>query len=293
MADKDIIGKQTIRRLAVDIAIYLLELPIDPGSPAVLPTEHQRVEDRRADLVVQLREKGGGPFILHVEIQNNNDPSMALRMLRYRTDILLAHPGLPLKQYLIYIGAEPLTMPDGIDESGLHYRYGLLDMRKVDCRRLLERDTPDALILAILCDFGDHEPRAVVNHIYTRLGTLLGDNPKRFREYLDMLHVLSSNRDLDKHIEEADRMLTQIDIERLPAYQRVLEKGMEKGMEKGEAMFLTRQLGHKFGPVPPVLEQRIKNARSEELALWGERMLGARTLDEVFSGSHAPGVGTH
>ena len=275
MADKDIIGKETIRRLAADIAIYLLELSIDPGSPVVLPTEHQRVEDRRADLVVRLREKGGEPFILHVEIQNNNDHTMALRMLRYRTDILLAHPGLPLRQYLIYIGAEPLTMPDGIDQPGLHYRYGLLDMRAVGCRRLLEIDTPDALVLAILCDFGENDPQAIVNHIYTRLGILLGDNPRQFREYLDMLHVLSTNRDLDKHIEEADRMLTQIDFERLPTYRR--------GMEKGEAMFLTRLLDHKFGSIPPVIEQRIENAGSEELALWGKRVLTAGTLDEVFA----------
>nr|VFJ67232.1 MAG: hypothetical protein BECKDK2373C_GA0170839_11628 [Candidatus Kentron sp. DK] len=28
-------------------------------------------------------------------------------------------------------------------------------------------------------------------------------------------------------------MLTQIDVERLPAYRRVMEKGMERGMERG------------------------------------------------------------
>ena len=234
---------------------------------------------------------------------------MPLRMLRYRTDILLAHPGLPLRQYLIYIGAEPLTMPDGIDQPGLHYRYGLLDMRTVGCRRLLEIDTPDALVLAILCDFGENDPQAIVNHIYTRLGILLAGDPRRFREYLDMVHVLSSNRNLEEQIQEADKMLTQIDIERLPAYRRVMEKGMEKGMErgiergmkrgmergmergmtlgleKGEAMFFLRLVGHKFGPLPPALEQRVEKAGSQELALWGERVLSAKTLDEVFSAS--------
>ena len=91
--------------------------------------------------------------------------------------------------------------------------------------------------------------------------------------------VLSSNRDLEEQIQEADKMLTQIDIERLPAYRRV----MEKGMEKGEAMFFMRLLDHKFGSIPPVIEQRIENAESEELALWGERVLSAGTLDEVFA----------
>nr|VFJ86460.1 MAG: protein of unknown function (DUF4351) [Candidatus Kentron sp. LFY] len=287
MAEKDIISKETIRRLAVDLATHLLELPIDPDSLEVLATEQRRIEDRRADLVARLRDRDGEPFLLHVEIQNNNDATMPVRMMRYMTDILLAWPGLPLRQYLIYIGAEPMTMPDGMELPGVRYRYGILDMRDVDCRRLLERDTPDALVLAILCDFGDHDPQAVVNHIYTRLQALLGDDLKRFREYVEMVHILSGNRDLEEQIQEADKMLSQIDVERLPAYRQVMEKGLKRGIEQGrgegEAVFLMRLLRHKFGPLSPALEQRIRNAEPEALATWGERVLSAQTLDEVFS----------
>nr|VFK21470.1 MAG: Predicted transposase YdaD [Candidatus Kentron sp. LPFa]VFK36012.1 MAG: Predicted transposase YdaD [Candidatus Kentron sp. LPFa] len=290
MADKDIVSKETIRRLAVDLATYLLELPIDPGSLEVLPTEHQRVEDRRADLVVKLRDRAGEPFLLHIEIQNSNDDAMPIRMLRYMTDILLAHPGLPLQQYLIYIGPEPLTMPDGIEGPGFRYRYGLRDMRSVDCRYLLEKDTPDALVLAILCDFGDREPQVVVNHIYTRLKALLGDDLKRFREYIAMLHILSDNRDLQAEIEEADKMLTQVDLERMPFYEAIMERGvrqgmergMERGREEGEAVLLLRQLNRKFGPLPPEMERKIRSAEPQALMLWGDRVLDARTLDEVF-----------
>ena len=290
MADKDIVSKETIRRLAVDLATYLLELPIEPDSLEVLPTEHQRVEDRRADLVVKLRDRAGETFLLHIEIQNNNDATMPLRMMRYMTDILLGHPGLPLRQYLIYIGSEPLTMPDGIQGPDLHYRYGLLDMRDVDCRYLLEKDTPDALVLAILCNFGDHDPQAVVNHIYTRLRALLGDDTKRFREYVDILHVLSGSRDLKEYIEEAEKMLTRIDVERMPFYRLGMERGMEQGMERGMALgrgegeiaLLMRLLGYKFGALPSGIRQRIETARAEELALWEQRVLSAKTLDEVF-----------
>nr|VFJ64182.1 MAG: hypothetical protein BECKFW1821A_GA0114235_11656 [Candidatus Kentron sp. FW] len=68
MSNKDIVSKATIRRLAIDLATYLLKLPIDPDSLEVLATEHQRVEDRRADLVVRLRDRQGKPFLLHIEI---------------------------------------------------------------------------------------------------------------------------------------------------------------------------------------------------------------------------------
>ena len=74
---------------------------------------------------------------------------------------------------------------------------------------------------------------------------------------------------------------------RLEGMERGMERGrlegMEKGMEKGEAMFLVRQLGHKFGALPPTVEQRIGRARSEELAMWGKRVLSAKSLDEIFS----------
>ncbi|VFM98011.1 MAG: hypothetical protein BECKG1743D_GA0114223_105365 [Candidatus Kentron sp. G] len=160
-------------------------------------------------------------------------------------------------------------------------------MRHVDCRHLLEKDNPDALVLAIFCDFGDHDPQAVVNHIYTRLRALLRDDDKRFREYVDILHILSGGRDLKRQIEEAEKMLTQIDVERMPYYQLGMERGIERGMElgrdEGETALFIRLLGYKFGGLPPVLEQRIRDAESEELALWEQRMLSAGTLDEVFA----------
>ncbi len=105
-------------------------------------------------LVARMRGADGEEFLLHVEIANNNAADMPLRMLRYYTDIRFAgHPG-PIRQFLIYIGTDPLTMPAGLDEPELlDYRYGLVDMHRIDCAGLLGQDNPDALVLAVLCDF--------------------------------------------------------------------------------------------------------------------------------------------
>ena len=88
-------------------------------------------------------------------------------------------------------------------------------------------------MLALLCDFGDRDPQLVVNDIFLRLRALRGDSEKRLREYIDMIEVLSENRDLKPYIREAERMLTQVDVTRLPSYELGMEKGMEKGMERG------------------------------------------------------------
>ena len=205
MGKKDIISKEAIKRIAVDLATILLELDIDPNSLELLETEKQRIEDRRADLVARVQDaKTGESYLLHIEIQNNNDTQMPHRMLRYYNDIRLSGFVETLRQYLIYIGKERLTMPAGIDELRLRYQYHILDMRQIDCESLLQQDTPDALVLAILCDFKNRPAKDVVHYIVTRLKTLLKDNESGFRRYINMLEILSENRELQETIKDVD-----------------------------------------------------------------------------------------
>nr|VFJ63409.1 MAG: protein of unknown function (DUF4351) [Candidatus Kentron sp. DK] len=78
-------------------------------------------------------------------------------------------------------------------------------------------------------------------------------------------------------------MLTQVEVERMPFYRLGMQQGMALGRGEGEAALLLRQLRRKFGPLPPEREQRIRDACPQTLALWGDRVLEAHTLKEVFS----------
>jgi flagellar biosynthesis/type III secretory pathway protein FliH len=73
----------------------------------------------------------------------------------------------------------------------------------------------------------------MVNYIVARLSELLHDNPKRLREYLSVLSILSENRDLQPLINEAGNMLTKVNVEKMPFYQLGMEKGLQEGIEKG------------------------------------------------------------
>lgn len=69
MGKKDIISKRVLKYLAADIANLLLALDIDANSVELLETEQERIELRRADLVVRVRKRQTQQtFILHVEI---------------------------------------------------------------------------------------------------------------------------------------------------------------------------------------------------------------------------------
>jgi len=86
MGEKDIVSKHLIKRIIEDISKYLFHLELEKVE--VLETEYNRIEERRADIVVKVQQQEN-ISLLHVEIQNNNDATMPLRMLRYRSDIEL------------------------------------------------------------------------------------------------------------------------------------------------------------------------------------------------------------
>jgi len=67
--------------------------------------------------------------------------------------------------------------------------------------------------------------------------------------------------------------------------QKGIQQGMERGMEQGLQSLrdvLSRQLAHRFGPLPTEMEQRLRQADSETLERWADNILDARTLEDVF-----------
>ncbi|MDP2427833.1 MAG: hypothetical protein Q8N29_00590, partial [Methylobacter sp.] len=83
MGHKDVISKQIFKRILIDVATYIFKLELE--SVELIETEQQRIEDRRADLTARVRDSASKSFILHIEIQNNNQKDMPDRMLRYLT----------------------------------------------------------------------------------------------------------------------------------------------------------------------------------------------------------------
>ena len=60
------------------------------------------------------------------------------------------------------------------------------------------------------------------------------------------------------------------------------QKGLERGIEKGEAMLLQRLLARRFGTLSNDVVAKIAAASSRQLELWGDRVLDAPSLDDVF-----------
>jgi predicted transposase/invertase (TIGR01784 family) len=223
---KDLISKEIIQTILKDIAKYFLNIEIK-GKITFLDKELKRVEKREADIVANINNE----YILHLEIQNSNDSNMDKRMLRYYTDILEVSD-LPIKQYVVYIGKYKPKFKTHIKKDLIDFRYNFIDVKTIDCEILLNQNSPDALVLAILCDFKDKKPDDVISFILDKLHQYTKDNINQYRKYMLMLETLSDNRDLKDKIKEIE-MLRTTSYQDLPSYEIGFEKGIEKGFEKG------------------------------------------------------------
>lgn len=70
-------------------------------------------------------------------------------------------------------------------------------------------------------------------------------------------------------------------VERI-GIEKGLQKGMQQGMQQGEALLLRRLLTRRFGALPLWVESRLAEAALVELEAWGDAVLDAKSLGDVF-----------
>jgi hypothetical protein len=74
-----------------------------------------------------------------------------------------------------------------------------------------------------------------------------------------------------------------VEIWRQEAIQEGVRQGVKEGLEQGERKLLLRQLRRRFGKqVDGEIERRLEGASAEQIEVWAERVLSARTLAELF-----------
>lgn len=62
-----------------------------------------------------------------------------------------------------------------------------------------------------------------------------------------------------------------------------IKKGLQQGLQQGEVRVLRRLLTRRFGELPAWAEAKLQEAELAQLEVWGERVLDAGTLEEVFN----------
>lgn len=223
-------------------------------------------------------------------------------------EIRLDHPS---------IGNVMNTLPGGHDaEIADHAKVASLTPEEHDviatvvrCKdatsRLLADTNPFALVTAahLLTRQTRHDAQCRFE-AKRRLVRVLYERGWDKRRILSLFAVLDWMMQLPKELEaklwhdiesiEGERKVRYVtSVERL-AIERGMQKGIEKGIEKGfekgiekgrlegESIILHRQLTRRFGPLSPEIRERLTSADAGQLETWADRVLDARSLEEVF-----------
>jgi predicted transposase YdaD len=256
---------------------------------------------REGDMVWKLRRRDGTPVYVYllIEFQSRADRFMAVRIMGYVAALYLdliarreLAPGrrLPLVIPLIaYNGVRrwrsPLELSELIEvfepaaEAYVpRLRYRVIDEGAYSAEELERREGLAALLFWLKTQQG----RAMVQ-APPRLKKLLAKDgdPAMYRAFLIWLGYDPAAVPESLNLKEFSEMWDRT-VERWQ--QEFREEGWKAGEKKGEAKLLLRLLERKFGPLDPRTRARIRRAGPDRLLEWGDRMLTAERLEQVFEG---------
>ena len=198
-----------------------------------LKDKMQYTLEKEADYLQKIiHDNPENDYILHLECQVKDDPKMLSRMFLYRA-ILFHLFGLPVRQFILYIGKNPSKMNNVLDQERLNYSFQLENVNQIDYEHFLASNIPEEVILAILADFKGNNPEQIIREIVKRLKEL-SDQSLRLTKYEKQLEILSKLRNLQKQtIQTITTMGWEYELETDIRYLQGVEKGTVKGIEQG------------------------------------------------------------
>ncbi|GAA3930507.1 Rpn family recombination-promoting nuclease/putative transposase [Chitinophaga oryziterrae] len=192
----------------------------------------QHTKERKPDVLRKVTDQNNRTYILHVELQSQNEKDMVYRMVEYRVMLQRKHR-LPVKQYVLFVGKGRLTMLSSIDEEDFKFRYNIVSPQQIDYKIFLKSKWPEEKILAILADFGEDEPKKVIEAIMDGV-KITAEGEETENKYLTQLRILLQLRSLDKKYTEMISVASFFKEEKDFLYIRGKEIGEAEGEKKGK-----------------------------------------------------------
>ncbi len=260
---------------------------------------------RLADKLVKVWRKDGEEIwvLVHVEIQGSEEGKFAKRMFVYNYRIFDRYDH-PVASLAILTDDRPSWRPDRYGYTLWGCEMGI----RFPVVKVLDHATRWEDLDASANPFA----AAVMAHIKARETTKDSTERQRWKfalvrrlyekgydrqkitdlfRFIDWLMSLPEElehlfwQELEQY-EEKKAMPYVTSVERIgikKGRQQGLEEGLQKGLQKGQTTLLLKQLALKFGSaVDDTVRERIAAANTTELEHWGERILSANSLAEVF-----------
>jgi predicted transposase/invertase (TIGR01784 family) len=261
-----------------------------------------------SDLLYEVTLRDGGPAYAYVLLEHKSTPERltAWQLLQYVVRIWArAEAGrfTPVVSLVLYHGQPPwpygqslreiLCFPEPFAAYAPDLRYALVDLAAAPDERIRGAVLLRAALL-LMKHIRDPDLPARLPELVALWHDIL-NQPSGLQALTVLLRYLSAaaptvtQRDLRRAItaalpQQEEMLMSTIAEEWVKQGEaRGRAEGEARGQVKGQAAFLTRLLERRFGILPEAYRSRIANADAATLLAWGDHVLTAHSLDEVFS----------
>lgn len=203
-------------------------LGITAVSSEELPDDIQHTKERKPDALKKITDSQSNTYVLQIEFQVADEPKMVYRMAEYYV-MLERKYEIPVKQYVIYLGASKPQMPTHLNRERMRFDFPLISFADLDYHIFLKSAQPEEVVLGVLAGFkGDSSEKALEQIIQRIEETATGDFP--LKKYFKQLRVLAQLRNLGSHLKDIamDSISKFVNIEKDAAYMIGREKEKEE-----------------------------------------------------------------
>lgn len=263
----------------------------------------------RADDIVWRIRCGKHMVYVVVEFQSSCDRFMAVRVLTYvgllyqhliraskRRDIQRLPAILPI---VLHSGQKPWSaaddvsalvsdVPRGLEAYSPRLRYLLIDQVCYDDAWLASRRNLAAMLFRIEgCRRRDVMEQLLSTLLQWLEGAELKSLRRAFATWLEKVIFkrlpVERGRVVNRLLEKPEMLSETVAEWEKELREEGWQKGHQKGLQEGVHELMARLLRKRFSELPELIGAQLRNASLGELEAWTERLLDAKSLDEVLS----------
>ncbi len=248
---------------------------------------------RLLDKLYQVVLKTGKKLLIHLEIQADGEIQFSERMFIYFYRIYDKYRIDVVSIAILADGSKtwrPQQHSVGHNNNSMSLKYQIIKL--IDYSKNVEflkaSNNIFAKVILIYLEFMQTKHSSKQKRLQTKILLTRGvyEDPRYCGKdvinlylFIDWLFCLPPDLELVYKeelykLEEAQKMGYVSTIERM---------GIQTGIQQGEYTMLLRQLQRKFQTLPESYMNKIAQADPEQLLLWGDRILDAQSLDNVFA----------
>ncbi|NJM68575.1 MAG: Rpn family recombination-promoting nuclease/putative transposase [Acaryochloris sp. RU_4_1] len=243
-----------------DFASWLLGKPV---TLTKLSPSELSLEPIRADALILLEST---EIILHLEFQTEADPTMAFRMLDYRTRAYRRFPKKQMKQVVIYLTptTSELVYQTTFDIPGTRHEFEVVRLWEQPTQLFLE--SAGLLPLAVLTQSSDKAQ--TLRQVASRANAI--EDQRTFSNVVASAAILAG---LSLEKELIYKVLRQDIMKQSVIYQDIQQESELRGALKESQSLVLRQLTRRIGEIPPEMRSQIEGLSLEQTEELGEALL--------------------